>query len=92
MKPWNSTSLRKRLTWRMVAMQALVLLAFTSVAAFPIYMLVKDDQGLDAGIIDAIGESIRRNAVGGLELAIDSEVQEEKTEDYPNLWFYAVDA
>ena len=28
MKRWGSTSLRSRLTWRMVVMQAIVLLAF----------------------------------------------------------------
>ena len=51
MKPWNYPSLRVRLTWRMVAMQALVLVAFTSVAAIPIVELLRREQGLDDGII-----------------------------------------
>ena len=91
MKPWNSTSLRTRLTWRLVAMQALVLLAFSSVAAIPIYMLIQEDQGLDDGIIDDIGDSIVRNDQGGLTLVPDDDLTE-LAQEYPGVWFYAVDA
>ena len=90
MKGWNSSSLRGRLTWRMVAMQALVLLAFTLVAAIPIVRLI-EEQGLDDGIINDIGDSIQRNASGGLELVPDDDLQEIAAE-YPTLWFYATDA
>ena len=58
MKPWNAPSLRARLTWRMVLMQALVLMAFTSVAAIPIVKLISEEQGLDDGVIEDIAESI----------------------------------
>ena len=90
MKPWNYPSLRVRLTWRMVAMQALVLVAFTSVAAIPIVELLRREQGLDDGIIEHIAESIQRNAAGGLDLVLDEEVSE-KVAEYPSFWFYATD-
>jgi signal transduction histidine kinase len=90
MKPWNYPSLRVRLTWRMVAMQALVLLAFTSVAAIPIVELVRKEQGLDDGVIENIADSIQRNAAGGLDFVIDENVREEVAE-FPLFWFYAAD-
>lgn len=91
MKPWNYPSLRVRLTWRMVAMQALVLLAFTSVAAIPIMALIREEQTLDDGVIEHIADSIQRNAAGGLEIVLDDDVTEELA-DYPHMWFYATDS
>ena len=91
MSKWRSGSLRAKLTWRMVVMQALVLLAFTSVAAIPIVKLISEEQGLDEGVIDDIGDSIQRNASGGLELVPEDDLQEVAAE-YPTLWFYATDA
>jgi len=85
MKPWNHPSLRVRLTWRMVAMQALVLMAFTSVAAIPIVALIREE-----GVIEDIAGSIQRNAAGGLELSLDNDVTEDLS-DYPLMWFYATD-
>lgn len=90
MKPWNYPSLRVRLTWRMVAMQALVLMAFTSVVAIPIFALVREEQGLDESVIEHIAESIQRNAAGGLELVIDDDAAENLA-DFPLMWFYATD-
>ncbi|MBU1337104.1 MAG: HAMP domain-containing histidine kinase [Alphaproteobacteria bacterium] len=90
MKPWNGPSLRARLTWRMVLMQALVLMAFSSVVAIPIVKLVSEDQGLDAGVIENIADSVQRSADGGLQLVLDDDILEEAAE-YPNLWFYATD-
>ena len=90
MKPWNYPSLRVRLTWRMVAMQALVLMAFTSVAAIPIVQLIREEQGLDDGIIEHIADSIQPGAAGGLELVLDDDLAE-KAADYPLFWFYATD-
>ncbi len=90
MKPWNYPSLRVRLTWRMVAMQALVLVAFTCVAAIPIMALIREEQSLDDGIIEHIAESIQRNAAGGLELVFEDDVTEDIAE-YPHLWFFATD-
>ena len=90
MKPWNYPSLRVRLTWRMVAMQALVLLAFTSVVAIPIFALIREEQGLDDGIIEHIADAIQRNEAGGLELVLDDDVTDDIAE-YPLFWFYATD-
>lgn len=90
MRPWKSTSLRKRLTWRMVLMQALVLMAFTSVAAIPIVKLISEEQGLDDSVIEEIADSIQRNASGGLDLLLDEDMIEGAAE-YPHLWFYATD-
>lgn len=90
MKPWNDPSLRVRLTWRMVAMQALVLIAFTSVVAIPIIALIREEQRFDDGIIEHIAESIQRNAEGGLDLALDDHFNQRAAE-YPLLWFYVTD-
>lgn len=90
MKPWNYPSLRVRLTSRMVAMQAPVLIAFTSVVAIPIVELIRKEQGLDDGVIEHIAESIQRNAAGRLELALDDDMIE-KSAEYPQFWFYATD-
>jgi signal transduction histidine kinase len=90
MRPWLATSLRTRLTWRMVLMQALVLMAFTTVAAIPILKLISEEQGLDEGVIEHIADSIERDPAGGLALVPDDEVLEEAAE-YPYLWFYATD-
>jgi len=90
MKPWNSPSLRARLTWRMVAMQATVLIAFTSLAAIPVTALIRDEQGLDDVFIEHIAESIQRNAAGGLDLVLD-EGFKAKAAEYPSFWFYATD-
>lgn len=90
MKPWNYPSLRVRLTWRMAAMQALVLIAFTSVAAIPITQLVRREQGLDDSFIEHIAEAVQRNAAGGLDLVPGEDFTEKATE-YPRFWFYATD-
>ncbi len=91
MKPWNYPSLRVRLTWRMVAMQALVLLAFASVIAIPIYELVREEQGLDEEIIEHIAEAVQRDDAGGLTLVISDEDVEKDLSKYPHFWFYAAD-
>jgi signal transduction histidine kinase len=90
MKPWNYPSLRVRLTWRMVAMQALVLMAFSSVAAIPIYEIGRSEQSLDDDIIEHIAEAIHRDEAGGLELVMDEDVTKGIAR-FPFFWFYAVD-
>ncbi|UXN68504.1 HAMP domain-containing histidine kinase [Devosia neptuniae] len=90
MKPWNYPSLRVRLTWRMVAMQALVLIAFTSVVAIPIVELIRQEQGLDDGVIEHIADSIQRTAAGDLEVVLNEDMIE-KSADFPRFWFYAID-
>lgn len=90
MRPWNSTSLRTRLTWRMVMTQALVLLAFVTIAAIPILKLISEEQGLDESVIEDIAKSIQRNAAGGLELVPEDDMLKEAAR-YPDLWFYATD-
>ena len=91
MKRWRSGSLRAKLTWRMVAMQALVLLAFTTVAAIPIVEMIREEQGLDDRVIEDIADAIQRDAAGGLELVLDDDVAEDIAE-YPLFWFHATDA
>lgn len=90
MKPWNYPSLRVQLTWRMVAMQALVLMAFSSVAAIPIYEISRSEQSLDDDIIEHIAEAIQRDPSGGLRLAMNEDVSEEIVK-FPFFWFYAID-
>lgn len=91
MRPWRSGSLRTRLTWRMVVMQALVLMAFTGVAAVPIYEFLSEDQRFDDDIVDDIADSIHRMETGGLELVVDDDLLQEAAA-YPGLWVYVVDA
>jgi signal transduction histidine kinase len=75
----------------MVVMQALVLMAFTGVAAVPIYQFLSEDQRFDDDIADEIAGSIYLNETGGLALRADVDLLEEFAA-YPDLWFYAVDA
>lgn len=91
MTPWRSSSLRTRLAWRMVVMQALVLMAFTGVAAVPIYQFLSEDQRFDDDIVDDIANSIHRTQTGSLELLVDDDLLQEAAA-HPGLWFYAVDA
>ena len=91
MRPWNSRSLRSRLTAHMVVMQALVLMAFTGVAAVPIYQFLSEDQRFEDDIVDNIAGSIHRTETGSLEFVAGDDLLKE-IDDYPGLWFYAVDA
>jgi signal transduction histidine kinase len=75
----------------MVVMQALVLMAFTGVAAVPIYQFLSEDQHFDDDIVEDIAGSIHRTGTGGLEL-VAGEALLEEADDYPGMWFYAVDA
>ncbi|HEY8576926.1 MAG TPA: HAMP domain-containing sensor histidine kinase [Devosia sp.] len=90
MKPWNYPSLRVRLTWRMVAMQALVLMAFSILAAIPLYEIGRSEQSLDDDIIEHIAEAIQRDPSGGLRPVMDDETRSELAQ-FPHFWFYAVD-
>ncbi|OYW98481.1 MAG: hypothetical protein B7Z15_22085, partial [Rhizobiales bacterium 32-66-8] len=62
----------------------------TSVAAIPIAKLISEEQRLDDSVIKDIGESIQRNAAGGLDLVPDGDLTEDAAA-YPALWFYATD-
>lgn len=48
MKLLGSNSLRTRLTWLIVVMQALVLIAFTAIAAVPIYRFLSEELRYDS--------------------------------------------
>jgi signal transduction histidine kinase len=89
-RPWRSGSLRSGLTWRMVVMQVLVLMAFTGVAAVPIYQFLTEDQRFDDDIVDEIAKSIRRTGTGGLGILVNQDLQED-IDDYPGLWFFVID-
>lgn len=91
MTPRRSGSLRTRLAWRMVVMQALVLIAFTGVAAVPIYQFLSEDQRFDDDIVEDISASIQRSPTGDLRLVVGEALREE-AEAYPDLWFHALDA
>lgn len=90
MKPWNHSSLRVRLTWRMVGMQALVLLAFVGIAAIPIARLINDKPGLDATVYQEIAEDLERDAEGSLVVPAIGGIMQ-KAAKYRALWFYATD-
>jgi signal transduction histidine kinase len=91
MRRWRSGSLRAKLAWRMVVMQALVLMAFTGVAAVPIYQFLSEDQRFDDDLVDDIAASIYRTDTGNLELASDEDLAEQAAA-HPGFWFYAADA
>lgn len=88
MKFWNYPSLRVRLTWRLVAMQALVLTICTLLATTLILNLIRAEQGLDDDIIENIADSVERNAAGELEL-VGSGTKDAAA--HPMFWFYATD-
>ena len=88
---WRSTALRTRLTWRIVTMQALVLLAFAATTAVPIYGLINGDTRYDDSVIDDIANAIVIGDRGDWQLVMSGELEEETT-DHPDFWFYAFDA
>lgn len=91
MMPWRSSALRTRMTWRIVVMQGLVLLAFAATTAVPIYGLFDGGTRYDDTIIDDIAGAITGRERGEWQLVIGGELEEETT-DYPDFWFYAFDA
>ncbi|HEX2147249.1 MAG TPA: ATP-binding protein [Pseudorhizobium sp.] len=84
-------SLRRALTRNMIIMQALVVLAFTSAATIPIINLINEEQGLDTGVIPVIAASVRPSTESRLQVQPTAELDRILAE-YPNFWFYAVDA
>lgn len=90
MKTWSATSLRGRLTWRMVLMQAGVLLAFGIVAMIPIVRLMSAEQGLDDAIVQDISASIERGPSGALNLIPNAALAAAEAR-FSDFWFYAAD-
>jgi len=91
MKLWNSSSLRISLTWRMMSMQALVLIAFTAVASIPVSRLLSEKQGIDETVIEEISRTIFRGDGGSLTFDPQGHVGTLSAK-YPDLWFLATDA
>jgi len=91
MNLWGSNSLRIRLTWRIVIMQALVLVAFTAIAAVPIYRFLSEELRYETGIIDDIANAIVVGEEGEWQLVMGDDLAEDAA-DHPDLWFYALDA
>lgn len=91
MMPWNANSLRSRLTWRLAALQAAVLIGFAAVAAIPVAGLINDQRGIDASVYEDIAASLEADAAGRLHAPVDSEAAHLATK-YPDLWYHAVDA
>jgi signal transduction histidine kinase len=75
----------------MVVMQALVLLAFTGVAAVPIYQFLSEDQRFDDDIVDEVAAAIQQSEAGRIELHLVGNLPNEIAK-YPDLWFHVVDA
>ena len=84
-------SLRRALTRQMIWTQTLVLTLFTLLAAVPILNVVSREQGLDAAIIDDIGRSVSQGETGSLEISPNSGLSK-VIANYPDFWFYVVDA
>ncbi len=91
MKLWRSNSLRARLTWRVVAMQVLVLVAFTAIAAVPIYRLLSEELRYETDIIDDIANAIVIGESGNWQLVMGDDLATVAT-DYPDFWFHAYDS
>ena len=91
MMPWNRTSLRSRLTWRMAGLQAAVLLGVAAVAAIPVTRLLADKQGLDVTVYEEIALDVTVGPGGNLVAPADG-VFDQLVGKYPRLWFYATDA
>ena len=91
MNLWGSSSLRIRLTWRIVVMQALVLIAFTAIAAVPIYRFLSEEQRYETDILVDIANAIVVGESGQWQLDMGDDLAEDAT-DHPDLWFYALDS
>lgn len=87
----GSGSLRIRLTWRIVVMQALVLIAFTATAAVPIYRFLSEELRYETDIIDDIANAIVMGESGKWQLVMGDDLAEVAT-GYPDFWFYALDS
>ncbi|NMG38386.1 sensor histidine kinase [Chelativorans sp. ZYF759] len=72
-------------------MQALVLIAFTAIAAVPIYRFLSEELRYETDIIDDIASAIVVGEDGRWQLVMGDDLAEDAT-DYPDLWFYALDA
>lgn len=91
MNLWGSNSLRIRLTWRIVAMQVLVLIAFTAIAAVPIYRFLSEELRYETDVIEDIANAIVVGDGGRWQLVMGDDLAAVAT-DYPDFWFYALDA
>lgn len=87
---WRSNSLRIRLTWRIVVIQALVLIAFTAIAAVPIYRFLSEELRFETDVIDDIANAIVVGETGEWQLVMGHDLTE-VVADYPDFWFYALD-
>lgn len=91
MNLWGSNSLRIRLTWRIVVMQALVLVAFTAIAAVPIYRFLSEELRYETDVIDDIASAIVVGENGKWQLVMGDDLAVVAT-DYPDFWLYALDS
>lgn len=91
MKKLRTKSLRGSLSRGLITVQALVLVAFTLAAAIPLINIVSSNQGLDEAPIDDIIKSISRDDAGDLVITPTQDL-EKITRNYPNFWFFVVDA
>lgn len=91
MNLWGSNSLRIRLTWRIVVMQVLVLITFTAIAAVPIYRFLSEELRYETNIIEDIANAIVVDESGKWQLVMGDDLAGVAT-DYPDFWFYALDA
>lgn len=72
-------------------MQALVLIAFTAIAAVPIYRFLSEELRYETDIIDDIASAIVVGEDGRWQLVMGDDLAEDAT-DHPDLWVYALDA
>ncbi|MHA6730875.1 sensor histidine kinase [Devosia sp. A369] len=91
MRKRREPSLRGALSRGMIMVQALVLVAFTLVAAIAMLNLIATNQGLDDAVIEDIVRSVSRTETGALALISTPEL-DRVVSGFPNFWFYVVDA
>jgi signal transduction histidine kinase len=84
-------SLRLTLTKGLIAIQAVVLIGFTLLAAVPFLVAQSAQQGLDEGVVDDIVRSVSRLDPHHFTLNPNSSLQSVMG-NYPDFWFIAVDS
>ncbi|PHR25387.1 MAG: two-component sensor histidine kinase [Hoeflea sp.] len=72
-------------------MQVLVLIAFTAIAAVPIYRLLSEELRYETDIIDDIANAIVIGESGNWQLVMGDDLATVAT-DYPDFWFHAYDS
>ncbi|MBN9332945.1 HAMP domain-containing sensor histidine kinase [Devosia sp.] len=84
-------SLRRVLSRGLIAIQIVVIISYTLLAAVPFLLAVASQQGLDDGVVDDIVRSVQRIEDRSFYMS-PTPALAHVVETYPNFWFILIDA